>query len=199
MSKEKKSHQKQKSEDTRLRLISTACRMFAVQGIEAVGVRDIVKEAGVTTGAFYYHFQSKSDLILAYYEENDKSFTDTLLYKGQEMSYCDHIVNFFVSELAEVIVENGQEFTRYRMLEMKVYSDQNTRLYNNLLDLIVAAQNCKEIDPTISADEIIRYIFIVFRGVLYHWCVVDCDLDLKKEMKFCISLAIKSLKLKTES
>ncbi|MBM0279609.1 TetR/AcrR family transcriptional regulator [Micromonospora tarensis] len=53
----------------RLRLLSTATRLFYAEGIHSVGVDRIVAEAQVTRATFYRHFPSKDDLILAYLRE----------------------------------------------------------------------------------------------------------------------------------
>lgn len=53
----------------RLRLLTTAMRLFYAEGIHSVGVDRIIAEAQVTRATFYRHFPSKDDLILAYLRE----------------------------------------------------------------------------------------------------------------------------------
>ncbi|MBX7266566.1 TetR/AcrR family transcriptional regulator [Micromonospora sp. Llam7] len=53
----------------RLRLLTTATRIFYAEGIHSVGVDRIIAEAKVTRATFYRHFPSKDDLILAYLRE----------------------------------------------------------------------------------------------------------------------------------
>ncbi|SCF17103.1 transcriptional regulator, TetR family [Micromonospora coriariae] len=55
--------------EARLRLLSTATRIFYAEGIHSVGVDRIIAEAKVTRATFYRHFPSKEDLILAYLRE----------------------------------------------------------------------------------------------------------------------------------
>ncbi|MEU5903063.1 TetR/AcrR family transcriptional regulator [Micromonospora sp. NPDC047467] len=52
--------------EARLRLLTTATRLFYAEGIHSVGVDRIIAEAKVTRATFYRHFPSKDDLILAY-------------------------------------------------------------------------------------------------------------------------------------
>lgn len=47
-------------EETRKRIISAAERCFKKNGFFGIGVDGLAKEAGVTSGAFYGHFESKS-------------------------------------------------------------------------------------------------------------------------------------------
>jgi AcrR family transcriptional regulator len=57
--------------EARLRLLSTASRIFYAEGIHAIGVDRIVAEAKVTRATFYRHFPGKEDLVLAYLQGAD--------------------------------------------------------------------------------------------------------------------------------
>lgn len=48
---------------TRQRIIETAGRRFKLDGIDGSGVATLMKDAGLTNGAFYAHFSSKDDLV----------------------------------------------------------------------------------------------------------------------------------------
>jgi TetR/AcrR family transcriptional repressor of nem operon len=52
-----------KSDATRRRIVSAAAAAFREHGIEGVGVRDIMKRAGLTQGGFYFHFPNKEALF----------------------------------------------------------------------------------------------------------------------------------------
>src|ERR1700722_1746480 len=51
--------------NTKIRILDTAERLFAHQGIEATSLRTITAEAGVNLAAVNYHFQSKEALMHA--------------------------------------------------------------------------------------------------------------------------------------
>ncbi|MHB0966605.1 MAG: TetR/AcrR family transcriptional regulator [Bellilinea sp.] len=53
----------QRAEETRTRILSAAQACFSRSGFAAASVADICAEAGVTKGAFYYHFTSKQNLF----------------------------------------------------------------------------------------------------------------------------------------
>lgn len=48
---------------TKQDILDTAIRLFAEKGLENVKVEDVVKEVGVTRGAFYHYFKSREELI----------------------------------------------------------------------------------------------------------------------------------------
>ncbi|MEW1684167.1 TetR/AcrR family transcriptional regulator [Streptomyces sp. T12] len=53
---------KEEKARNRQNIVEAAGRMFRAQGIDAVGIADLMKEAGLTHGGFYNHFASKDDL-----------------------------------------------------------------------------------------------------------------------------------------
>lgn len=53
------------SERTKSEILQVAVRLFQERGWTDVKIEDIVKEVGVTRGAFYHYFKSREDLIVA--------------------------------------------------------------------------------------------------------------------------------------
>ena len=47
--------------ETRTRILDAASRLFRQEGYGGAGVGPLAKAAGVTNGAFYGHFKSKSE------------------------------------------------------------------------------------------------------------------------------------------
>jgi AcrR family transcriptional regulator len=61
--------QEERRRATRRRLLDAAARVFARRGFAAASVEEIAQEAGLSTGAIYWHFEGKDDLFLAMAEE----------------------------------------------------------------------------------------------------------------------------------
>jgi AcrR family transcriptional regulator len=49
---------------TKEKIVSAAQESFSKKGFDLTGVAEICEKAGISKGAFYYHFKSKDDLIL---------------------------------------------------------------------------------------------------------------------------------------
>ena len=58
-----------KSVKTRARIMETALRLFADKGYHQTTMRDIAREAGASLGLAYRYFESKEDMVLAFYEQ----------------------------------------------------------------------------------------------------------------------------------
>lgn len=56
---------KEEKARNRQNIVDAAGRLFRAQGIDAVGVDALMKEAGLTHGGFYNHFPSKNALVVA--------------------------------------------------------------------------------------------------------------------------------------
>ena len=56
-------YDKEHKQATRRRITETAARRFKQDGIDGSGIATLMKDAGLTNGAFYAHFESKDDLV----------------------------------------------------------------------------------------------------------------------------------------
>ena len=61
--------QAERSEATRAALMATARSLFAERGYAGVGTEELVRASGVTRGALYHHFDGKTDLFGAVFED----------------------------------------------------------------------------------------------------------------------------------
>jgi AcrR family transcriptional regulator len=70
------------SVDTRDRILAAAAQVFSRKGYLAASVDEVARAAGMTKGAVYWHFRSKSDLFFALldykYEQNITPVPDEL-------------------------------------------------------------------------------------------------------------------------
>ncbi len=62
-------YEKGHKEETRQRIVEIAAREFRRNGINGIGVADVMAQAGLTHGGFYSHFASKEELVCAALDE----------------------------------------------------------------------------------------------------------------------------------
>jgi len=77
---------REKTLQTRQRIITAASRDFREKGINGVGVADLMQSAGLTHGGFYKHFDSKDALAA---EACDAAFKVTLSELTQSTNQVD--------------------------------------------------------------------------------------------------------------
>lgn len=61
-----------KAEETRDRIVDAALQLFRDRGFDETTMRDIAAAAGVATGAAYYYFRSKEELVMAFYARTNE-------------------------------------------------------------------------------------------------------------------------------
>jgi AcrR family transcriptional regulator len=57
------------------RILETAYELFARHGIQAIGVDEIIRQAGVAKATFYHQFASKDDLVLEFLNLREERWT----------------------------------------------------------------------------------------------------------------------------
>lgn len=60
---------KEEAQQTRIQLLEAAERLFSERGVANTTLNDIATAAGLTRGAIYWHFQNKTDLIHALWDQ----------------------------------------------------------------------------------------------------------------------------------
>ena len=56
-------HSRAEKEKTHKRIVAIASKRFREKGVAGVGIAELMKEAGLTVGGFYKHFDSRDDLV----------------------------------------------------------------------------------------------------------------------------------------
>jgi AcrR family transcriptional regulator len=67
-----------KAQETRSRILDAAVELFQERGFEETTMRDVAARAGMATGAAYYYFGSKEELVLAYYLSTHEEVRETV-------------------------------------------------------------------------------------------------------------------------
>ena len=78
------------SNDVRDHILATGQRIMAAKGFSAVGLNEILKDAGVPKGSFYHYFGSKeafgADILARYFEDYLAELDSTLRLPGLNMA-----------------------------------------------------------------------------------------------------------------
>ena len=131
-----------KRESTRRHLVDVALSLFSNQGFEKTTMRDIAKGAKLSLGASYYHFKSKDQLVLAFYEraalestpdlarfcESTKDFKKRFTYLLEQKfgQFSEH------RALAKVLARHGADFSH----PLSPFSDETKVPRHQAINLI---------------------------------------------------------------
>lgn len=98
-----------KGEQTREHILATAERIILQRGYSGTSIEEIIGEAGITKGGFFYHFDGKNDLarnLMLRYLENDVKFFAGLSERAQSLTE-DPLQQFllFLKLMAETMAD----------------------------------------------------------------------------------------------
>ena len=99
-----------KKEQTRERILRAAARAIRKYGYEGVGVADVMKDAGLTHGGFYAHFESRDALLAAAAEKAGLESAESLaraLAKAKPGDELLAIVDTYLADSHVTAAEQG--------------------------------------------------------------------------------------------
>lgn len=86
------------AEETKVRLLETALELIWQSNYNSVGVNEICKQAGVTKGGFYHHFESKASLFCAasdhYWHSIKRELDELLSPANTPLEQLENLIQF---------------------------------------------------------------------------------------------------------
>lgn len=201
MNKEKTNSRKAKSLITRKKIYDSAYKLFKEHGFDNVSVDSIVKAAEVSKGAFYVHFDSKSDLIVAlsinYVDSIDMDYQ--IYFKSLRFNIeASEMLILFVGKIADTIGYDLMRCLYEAQITRKVKIDAslsyNRDLYKTLNEIISIGVKRGELESGIPIETIVEQCIISIRGLTYEWCIRYPDFDLKNQVIKHIKILLTGIK-----
>ena len=98
-----------KAEETKARILEAALQLFRDQGFDETTMRDVAAAAQMATGAAYYYFRSKEELVMALYvrtAEEKRAFLPAAIARNGDLK----------KRLRTIIDANFDQFAEHRRL-----------------------------------------------------------------------------------
>ncbi|MEN1759950.1 TetR/AcrR family transcriptional regulator [Anoxynatronum sibiricum] len=195
MGKDLTNRQKQAIE-TKQKILETATRLFEQRGFREITVTDICREAGISVGTYYYYYPTKYAVLEKIFADIDDYFREVVTPQIAELRVSGiraQVLTFF-DAYAHYTVEQGLGFVK------KLYEVQNNLfrvkgryLQVYLAEIITRGQETGELATDLSPEEMVDYLFVAARGVVYHWALHDGEYDLVADMHRYLSRLFRTL------
>jgi TetR/AcrR family transcriptional repressor of nem operon len=94
-------HSKADKDKTHKRIVAIAAKRFREEGLEGIGIADVMKEAGLTVGGFYKHFGSRDELVaetLAAIPSTWRQRAEAAAAGGVPLSYAQLVSDYLTEE-----------------------------------------------------------------------------------------------------
>ncbi|WP_180966858.1 TetR family transcriptional regulator [Cohaesibacter celericrescens] len=184
---------KEETEKTYHALLEAAAELFRIQGYSRTTLNEIAKKAGMTRGAFYWHFEKKSDVIRAIWENHAyASFNPIreaiakLPLENPAGAYRNH-----VREMIDVISDNqsvaramfiilhNMEVSEKNNDLIEFLGEQHIRFHGSMSEAFIRIHAAGQLKPGISAEQAASGCSCLLLGMINRALLPFGDFNLK--------------------
>ena len=190
-------------EERKSQIMEAAMKVITRKGFSNARMDDIVKEAGLSKGAIYHHYQGKKDIFLAligHWETH--TFPNFYSKNGKERS-ADETLKDFANEVIKVFKNRAYVFQAE--VEFWALANQDNEIRNrsqelyekiiNLFELVIKKgireKDFMQVDTRITAI----YILSVFQGINWFCIFKDKKINAENYIQNSIELILTGLKI----
>ena len=187
-------------EITREKIINTAWKLFYEEGFGETTINDILREADISKGTFYYYFRSKDDLLGTLSEILDREYERLEGEEPEGLSCFDKLIwlNYEVHSFMERTMD-------YRLLSY-LYSAQivkesfsallnRNRYYYRYIERIMdEGRKNGELIDTMSVSDMVRYFSMGERALVTEWCMNNGSFSLGEFSREVFPVMMQGLK-----
>lgn len=160
--------QKQAMESKKL-FIQSAYQLIVEKGYHNVTVQDICQKSEKSIGAFYHHFATKEDVVIAAY----KRFDDFLQENYHQKDYKDwkDAIAYLLDAYLQYTLDNGLEFAKATIIaqlsiDNDYITDSNRIFYQCVRNALLERDGKEDMG---EASEQCNWLMRTVRGSIFAW------------------------------
>lgn len=181
------SKQQLKSQETKKKIFLAAKQILKRNGYEALSIKNICEEAGVSNGSFYHHFKTKDDL-LSYYIEEQPSINPEFLETPSDIEDIKaavvHVYLNYVSYCRELGVEFMSNYytPKNQSLNPAIRTARSYPIVT-VQEYLQQAIEAGIINPKCPLEQITTDIRMIVIGNVFEWCLKNGEANFEENMK----------------
>jgi AcrR family transcriptional regulator len=113
--------------DRKIKIIEAAQRLIAKKGVEKTSMRDIAIEAGLTTGAIYYYYQSKEELLYDVMDYATAVTSEIVKMRAMPGAKPDEVLDEIARKVAQRLTNNRNWNLRFYLAQQAALGDETLR------------------------------------------------------------------------
>lgn len=169
---------KKKKFERKKELINAALDEFTLRNYEKASLNTIIKNAGISKGTFYYHFQNKQALYLFLLESASNAkwgFMNKIIQeKGTDLEGKDIFEGFKIQ--AQIGMEFAVLFPKYHELSIMFSKEKGNKIYEDaksilgvrteamMDEMVEKAMQRGDFNKKFSKDFIVKIMSFLFMG-----------------------------------
>lgn len=173
-----------KAEQSKRSLMEATLRLAGANGYQNTSIRDICAEAGLSIGAFYYHYESKDDLLNESFLFFDRTIDAESENRYEQMPAVQAVKAVLIDQTAfteKIGARLMREYYRALLQGEDIKAIAGGRLYYKTVKKFV--EKCQRegfVKKDYSAAYISDFLIKSVRGCVVDWCLHDGEYNLTK-------------------
>ncbi|MCI8539788.1 MAG: TetR/AcrR family transcriptional regulator [Oscillospiraceae bacterium] len=167
-------------------ILESALTLMRERDFDEVSVRDICKEAGITTGAFYHHFRSKDDLLRLGFAPMDRHLELELAghLSDPPLVRLERIVDSYAGFMEGQIGRLAARYYQYRLSTCsQEVLDSSRYAYRAILSCLEETKASGMLSAEHTPEEVTDFCMRHFRGIVIDWILHDYDYPLQPRFR----------------
>ena len=166
----------QKKKQTKAAILDAALTLFSRKGYDNTSIEELSRAAGIGKGTIYTYFNTKSEIFLAFCEEQLEFVYKELAEKSDVRApLIQQLLTMFMGEFQ--FISRNKEFGRILMREMvfpkELTVDRSRELDNKYIDLLVPmfkeAQNKGELRTDLELILVTGHFYALYIMTVSGW------------------------------
>ena len=187
-----------KALETKDKIYEVAMKKFITKGLEHTSISEICKEAGVSIGSFYTHFENKEGVIYETFRRADLNF-EHFLHEDRNSQDLYELILEYMEYYVNFVLTHDFEFIKRFYNTGNHYFVKGKRPMQDVLKTILVNRQPKLNEYYVkNTDDVVDMLFMTSRGIIFHWCLKERGFDLLEVSRKQMEMVLKSVLLEVE-
>ena len=175
------------------------------KGYEYLSVRNICQVAGVSNGTFFYHFNTKEDLLSYYLQDGFEEYRKKNNFNVSTLPFEEQIMEYYKC-YSRYVEENGIEFiTNYYTPKNKALNtrghrdermtDEDSGIINFSCRCLINAEKEGKLKPQNTGIGYANNCCTILKGIIFDWAMNDGKVDMEQLIEEILGPYLASIKL----
>ena len=172
--------------DIRNKIIDVSWELFREKGFGETTINDIIREAEISKGTFYYYFRSKDNLLDTLSVILDREYERLQKEEPEGMSSFDKLIWLNI-EVHSFIEENIDYRLMAYLYSSQIVKDETSslldrnRIYFRYIERIMEeGQRSGELTDSMTISEMVKFFALGERALITDWCMNNGKISLKE-------------------
>jgi len=179
--------------ETRADIIKKAIEMFRAEGYGNISINQLCKACGITKGTFYYHFNSKDEIISYYYENLSSNLIEVIPNMVRQASnkdklwvlleyWIDNTISLGPNLLKAFMIADAEKGLKHFSPYVSYQHGEVKSSYDMQIELIKQGQIQGTIRDGVAPEKLMLAFVSALIGIALDWSSNNGVYDEKEEL-----------------